>query len=84
MNSAHRKTLDAVFSNPVPAALGWRRTEALFIALGAQRVEDKGPRVAFLISGVRADFHRPHLDKNAKRYQIRAAREFLQLSGVIS
>lgn len=84
MNSAHRRTLDAVFSHPVPAALEWRRIEALFIALGAQRVKGKGSPVAFVIKGVRADFHRPHPGKNARRYQIRAAREFLQLAGVIS
>lgn len=84
MNSTHRKTLDAIFSNPVPASLEWRKIEALFAALDAQRIEGKGSRVAFVIKGVRADFHRPHPDKNAKRYQIRAAREFLHLAGVIS
>jgi hypothetical protein len=84
MNSTHRKTLDAIFSNPAPATLEWRKVEALFVALGAQKVEGKGSRVAFVINGVRADFHRPHPDKNAKRYQIRAAREFLHLAGVIA
>ena len=83
MNSAHRKTLDAIFSNPVPASLEWRKIEALFIALDAQSIEGRGSRIAFVINGVRADFHRPHPGKNARRYQIRAAREFLYLAGVI-
>ncbi len=82
MNSTHRKTLEAIFSNPVPAALEWRKIEAMFEALGAQTVEGKGSRVAFVINGKRADFHRPHPGKEAKRYQVRAAREFLELAGV--
>jgi len=84
MNSTHRKTLDAIFSNPVPASLEWRKIDALFIALDAQKIAGKGSRVAYVINGVRADFHRPHPGKNARRYQIRAAREFLQLAGVIA
>lgn len=82
MNSTHRKTLGAIFSNSVPAALEWRKIEAMFEALGAQTVEGKGSRVAFVINGKRADFHRPHPGKEAKRYQVRAAREFLELAGV--
>ena len=84
MNSAHRKTLEVIYSDPVPAVLQWRRIEALFMALGAQRAEGGGSRVAFVLNGVRADFHRPHPGKDAKRYQIRAAREFLQLAGVFA
>lgn len=84
MNNAHRKTLGAIFANPVPAALEWRKMEALFMALGAQKAEGGGSRVAFVINGVRADFHRPHPGKHAKRYQIRTAREFLHLAGVIA
>ncbi len=83
MNNTHRKTLAAIFSVPVPAALEWRRVEALFMALGAQRVTGGGSRVAFVLNGVRADFHRPHPGKEAKRYQVSAAREFLQQAGVV-
>lgn len=39
MNAAHRKTLEALFANPVPASLEWRKIECLFEALGAQTVE---------------------------------------------
>ena len=82
MNSSHRKTLQVIFSHPVPASLEWRRIEALFVALGAQMAEGEGSRVALLLNGKRADFHRPHPGKEAKRYQVRAAREFLEASGV--
>jgi hypothetical protein len=82
MNSQHRKTLRALFAQPVPANLKWRRIEALFLALGAEMVDGAGSRVAFVLHDRRADFHRPHPGKEAKRYQVRAAREFLESAGV--
>jgi hypothetical protein len=82
MNSGQRKTLEAVFSEPVPGALEWRKIESLLVALGAQMVAGSGSRVAFVLNDVRADFHRPHPGKEAKRYQIKAAREFLESAGV--
>jgi len=82
MNSAHRKTLQTIFSTPVPATLEWRKVETLFVAIGAQLVEGNGSRVAFVLDNKRIDFHRPHPGKEAKRYQLRAAREFLELAGV--
>lgn len=82
MNSQHRKTLSVIFSQPVPSNLEWRRIEALFLALGSEIVEGAGSRVAFVLNGRRADFHRPHPGKEAKRYQVRAAREFLEAAGV--
>ena len=42
MNKAQRRTLEAIFSQPVPATLGWRRIELLFLALGAQVIEGDG------------------------------------------
>ncbi|MFA5585831.1 MAG: type II toxin-antitoxin system HicA family toxin [Saccharofermentanales bacterium] len=82
MNRSHRKTLEAIFSQPVPAFLEWRRIEALLIALGAKMAEGAGSRVAFLLNGKRADFHRPLPGKEAKRYQVRAVHEFLEAAGV--
>ena len=78
MNNRHRKTLDAVFSEPVPRNIEWRRIEALFAAVGCEMIEGSGSRVAFRQGKLRADFHRPHPAKEAKPYQVRAAREFLE------
>ncbi|MBF0322363.1 MAG: type II toxin-antitoxin system HicA family toxin [Magnetococcales bacterium] len=82
MNSKHRKTLEAIFSLPVPTSLAWDRIEALFVALGAEVIEGAGSRVGFKLQGERADFHRPHPGKEAKPYQVRATREFLERIGV--
>ncbi|MBF0623719.1 MAG: type II toxin-antitoxin system HicA family toxin [Magnetococcales bacterium] len=82
MNSRHRKTLVAIFSLPVPTTLRWDRIEAIFVALGAEVIEGSGSRVGFRLKSQRADFHRPHPGKEAKPYQVRAAREFLERIGV--
>lgn len=82
MNKKHRKTLEAIFSKPVPSTLEWKKIEALFVALGAQTIEGRGSRVRFELSGVVATFHRPHPQKEAKPYQVRDARHFLEQAGI--
>ena len=82
MNSTHRKTLAAIFSQPTPVAIEWRRIEALLMALGATLIEGDGLRVSFILNNEKADFHRPHPGKDAKRYQVRNARDFLNRAGV--
>lgn len=82
MNRSHRKTLDAIFAQPAVTTLEWRRIEALFVALGAWRVEGGGSRVRFVLNGVIGTFHRPHPAKEAKPYQVRDARTFLENAGV--
>jgi len=54
----------------------------LFVALGAQLIEGNGSRVRFELNGVIATFHRPHPQKEAKPYQVRDAREFLNQVGI--
>ncbi len=82
MNATHRKTLIAIFTDPVSKALEWRRIELLFVALGCQVIEGNGSRVRFEREGVIATFHRPHPAKEAKPYQVRDARQFLENLGV--
>jgi hypothetical protein len=82
MNSTHRKTLEAIFVDPVLRSLEWRRIETLLIAIGCQVIEGNGSRVRFEKNGVVTIFHRPHPSKEAKPYQVRDAREFLISIGV--
>jgi hypothetical protein len=83
MNSRHQSTLKAIFSTPVPSTLEWRRIEALFEAVGAKSSEGRGSRVRFQLNNVVATFHRPHFQKEAKPYQVRDARRFLERAGVV-
>jgi len=82
MNNKHRKTLTAIFTDPTPKTMEWRRIESIFIAVGCEVIEGDGSRVGFKMGDLRADFHRPHPEKEAKPYQVRAAREFLEEIGV--
>ena len=82
MNSKQKRTLAAVFADPVSATIEWAAVESLLIAVGCHVVEGSGSRVRFA-QGLEVEFfHRPHPAKEAKRYQIRAARDFLIRLGV--
>ena len=83
MNSRQRKTLEAVFADPVSGTIEWAAVEGLLLAVGARPSEGRGSRVRFEMNGVNAAFHRPHPGKEARHYQIRDAREFLEKIGVI-
>ena len=49
---------------------------------GCKVIEGSGSRVRFERDGMIASFHRPHPAKEAKRYQVRDARDFLVRIGV--
>jgi hypothetical protein len=82
MNSRHRKTLRAVFKDPVSGTIQWDDLEGLLIAAGASLIEGNRSRVRFVANGEIETFHRPHPEKEAKRYQVRAARAYLIRLGV--
>lgn len=82
MNSRHRKTLAVVFRDPVSGAVEWVAIEGLLVAAGCRVIEGNGSRVRFEKDGEVETFHRPHPAKEAKRYQVRAARAFLTRLGV--
>lgn len=82
MNSKHRKTLEAIFTDPVNGALEWARIEALLLALGCRSIEGSGSSVTFEMDGKRAHFHRPHPEREALRYRVRTVREYLATLGV--
>jgi hypothetical protein len=82
MNSKHQATLKAVFADPVSGTLHWAAIEALLKAAGCRVIEGNGSRVKFERDGLIISFHRPHPAKEAKRYQVRDARDFLIKIGV--
>ncbi len=78
MNSRQRKTLEAVLAEPTKSNIAWADIEALLIAVGCKVIEGSGSRVRFECKGIIAAFHRPHPAKEAKRYQVRDAGEYLR------
>ena len=82
MNATHRKTLEAIFTDPVSKSLQWRRIESLLVAIGCRVIEGNGSRLRFEKGGIIGTFHRPHPAKEAKPYQVRDARLYLENLGV--
>ena len=82
MNKRHERTLNAIFRTPIPATLKWWQIESLLMACGAKSVEGRGSRVRFELNGVTATFHRPHKQKEARSYQVRDVRHFLEEAGI--
>lgn len=82
MNSKHRKTIKAIFTDPVNGNMEWREIESLLVGLGCRVLEGNGSTVTFEKDGLRASFHRPHPDKAALRYRVKDTRIFLTELGV--
>ncbi len=77
MNAKQKRTLEAIFSKPTKANILWADIEKLIISLGGEIKEGKGSAGAFIFKGSVFSFHRPHPQKEAKRYQIELIRKFL-------
>ena len=82
VNGKQRSTLAAIFRDPVSGTIEWAAVESLLVAVGCRIIEGSGSRVRFEKDGEMESFHRPHPAKEAKRYQVRAARAFLIRLGV--
>jgi hypothetical protein len=82
VNSKQRKTLRAIFAEPVSGKIEWAAIESLLKSIGCEVVEGSGSAVKFRQGKLIASFHRPHPEKEAKRYQVRDAREFLTKIGI--
>jgi hypothetical protein len=82
MNRKHQKTLQAIFSIPTSASINFSDIEKLLVALGAEKIEGSGSRVAFVMpGGEKWEHHRPHPQKEARKYQVESVREFLKRLG---
>jgi hypothetical protein len=78
----HRRTLQAIFAQPVRANIAWSDIERLFIALGAEVTEGSGSRIRVVLNDVRAVFHRPHPRKETDKGTVKSVRRFLKEAGI--
>jgi hypothetical protein len=81
MNSKQRKTLEAIFSKPVPRSLPWNEIESLLMAVGCELEEGKGSRVIFDKDGEVFHAHRPHPRGEVQPYVIKEIRAYLERIG---
>ncbi len=82
LSSKHRKTLHAVFDDPVRSNVPWRDVERLLAALGAEISEGSGSRIRIVLGGVRAVFHRPYPQRETDKGALKSMRRFLREAGV--
>ena len=82
MGPKHRRTLEAIFEDPVRSNTAWRDIEALLEATGAEITEGSGSRVRIALNDVRAVFHRPHPQKETDKGAVKSMRRFLTEAGV--
>jgi len=73
----HRRTYEAIFTNPVRSNIVWDDIEAMFRKLGAEISEGSGSRVRVKLEGVKAVFHRPHPEKECDKGALCSVRDFL-------
>jgi len=83
VSGKHRKTLEAIFTNPVRSNIAWADIESLLVALGAEVSEGEGSRIRMALNGVRAVFHRPHPRKETDKGALVSMRRFLQEAGIV-
>ena len=60
----------------------WVELEALFIAVGADKMEMRGSPIRFSLGSQEGAFHKPHTPKTFMPYQIALAREFFEKAGI--
>lgn len=82
MNRKHNKIFAAIFCTPTIATIKFTDIEKLLISIGAEVTEGNGSRVAYTYKGLKLFLHRPHPGKEARKYQVEAVREFLEMVGI--
>ena len=82
LSGKHRKTLGAIFEDPVRSNVRWADVEKLLRTLGAELTEGRGSRVRVHLSGIRAVFHRPHPEPDTDKGALKSVRRFLTEAGI--
>jgi hypothetical protein len=82
MSKKHRRTLQAIFAEPVRANVNWADIEAMLLAYGAEITPGEGSRVRIALNEIRAVFHRPHPQKETDQGALRSMRRFLTEAAV--
>ena len=77
MNRKQRHTYDALFAEPIRRNITWNDVVSLVQALGGEVRQGSGSRVRFDLNEVSLNLHSPHPQKELKRYQVKAIRDFL-------
>ena len=83
MSSKHRRTLAAIFEDPVRVNILWSDVRSMLTHVGADLRNGAGSRVRVTLLEKRVTLHRPHPRKEVNAYTVRDLRSFLLLTGVV-
>ena len=82
MNKKQRKIYDSLFAEPIRRNIVWDDVVSMIESIGGVVTQGNGSRVRFDLNNLSLNIHSPHPQKELKRYQIKAIREFLIKAGV--
>ena len=82
MGPKYKRSLKAVFEDPVRSNIPWHDIEAMLEAAGGEITAGAGSRVRIALNNVRAVFHRPHPKKETDKGAVKSMRRFLTEAGV--
>ena len=82
MADKHRKTYDAIHSDPVRANISWNDAVTMAEAFGAVVVPGIGSMFSFELNGVSIVMHRPRPGNETAKPSVRVFRRFLQETGI--
>ncbi len=78
LKAKHQRTLELIFSRPVPAGVKWPDLVALLVELGATMEEREGSRVAFFLFDQVKVMHRPHPSPDVDKGAVVSVRKWLE------
>jgi hypothetical protein len=78
MNSKQLRTLKRIFDLPTRADVTWSEVEALLRAQGATFREGPGSQIRTSLGQVILSIHKPHPQKELKKYAVERVRDFLR------
>lgn len=82
MNKKQQRTLDRVFQIPTRSDLEWKDIKSLLAACNAEISRGRGSRIRIVLSNQILNIHKPHPQKELKKYAVELIRDFLANVGV--
>ena len=83
MNKKQQKILSRITNKPTCAYITWDEARSFFKAIGANVREGEGSRVQIILNTRVLRLHKPHPQKELKKYAVEAIRDFLINTEVI-
>lgn len=78
MNTKQRKVLKKIMTTPALVNIRFDEVVACLQAMGYEFEQREGSRVCFSVNGEELPIHKPHPDKELKRYVVRNLQQFIK------